>query len=217
MYKALIPGAAPSGRVRTVPLVTIPACPGCGAEHAVSDTFGRPLRRGEVVDVNLTNPPPEVPPRIGHDRGMTKVPDAEVLAAIPTARPALASDITRALGLSHTETLIRRVEHLNVRAVAAWGHPVVQIISADTGRRERYLQRNGAPSPSREYHRAPNRTDAEIIAAIPTDWTPATDVADTLGYSYPSLKNRLYRIGREGESGLETRLVAHRLQVKSAV
>lgn len=221
MYRALVPGPAPTGRGKIKPpLVVIPECPGCGAEHAVSDAFGRALRPGEDVDVSVTGEsvaalPPEVPPRIGHDRGMSKVPDAEVLAAIPTDRAVLAADVTRAVGLGHTATLICRVEHLNARAVAAWGHPVVQISAAESGRRERYLQRNGAPSRPREYRRAPNRTDAEIIAAIPADWTEATDVATDLGYAYPSLKNRIQRMRHDIESGIETRLVGHRLQVKS--
>jgi hypothetical protein len=53
-------------------IVTIPCCPGCGDEHSIIDTLGRPL---------------------------------------------------------------------NLRALAAWGHPAVRVIKTDTGRSPTYLQR----------------------------------------------------------------------------
>lgn len=222
MYRALLPGPVPDARSKHP--VVIESCPGCGDEHSTLDTFGRPLRVGDEIDVYLapapvvtdSASPPEVPPHLNHTRGNVKVADADVLAAIPTDQPAPAAEIARALGYNLTHTLIERVERLNLRAVIEWGHPLVQITAAETGRRERYLQRNGKPSPGApEYRRAASRTDAEIIAAVPTEWTPATVVAEDLGFAYRTLKNRLLRIPRGDESTLETRLIDKCLQVKS--
>ncbi len=154
MFRALIPGPVPHSRAKAK-IVVIPCCPGCGAEHSVLSNFGRAFRPGEAIDVSLAgyvpaptaDAPPAVPPRRpsgwsgGHDRGRTKVPDADLLAAIPTDRQAAAADIARALGVAHTATMVERIERLNTRALSAWGHPLVQIIRTDTGRRAIYLQR----------------------------------------------------------------------------
>jgi hypothetical protein len=148
MFRALLPGPAPGSRAKTQ-LVVIPSCPGCGDEHAIPDIFGRPLRRGESIDVSLAgyvppptpDAPPDAPPLDTHDRGTTKVPDADLLAAIPTDQEAPAADVARALSVAHTATMLQRIERLNARALSAWGHPLVRIIRADTGRRPVYLQR----------------------------------------------------------------------------
>jgi hypothetical protein len=149
MYRALIPGPVPHYRAKTE-VVVIPCCPGCGAEHSVlsGSTFGRALRPGEDdVDVNLAGhipapaPAPAVPPLGTHDRGTTKTPDADLLAAIPTDRQAAAADIARALSVADTATMLERIERLNARALSAWGHQLVRIIRTDTGRRPVYLQR----------------------------------------------------------------------------
>lgn len=146
MYRALLPGPAPDPRAGR--LAVIPSCPGCGAEHSVLDTFGRERRPGESIDVSLAGyvPPPvagtpAVPPLVTHDRGTTKVPDADLLAAIPTDQEAAAADIARALGVAHTATMVERIERLNSRAISAWGQPLVQINRTHTGRRPTYLQR----------------------------------------------------------------------------
>lgn len=155
-YRALLPGPAPDPRAGR--LAVIPSCPGCGEEHSVLDTFGRPLRPGEAIDVSLAGyiPPPDsepvaVPPRRppgwsgGHDRGRMKVTDDALLAAIPTDQKAPAADIARALGFTLTYSLVERIERINARALSAWGHPLVQIIRTDTGRRPTYLQRIVTP------------------------------------------------------------------------
>jgi len=151
MYRALIPGPVPHFLAKSRPVV-IPSCPGCGDEHAIPDTFGRERRPGEDVDVNLTGQfvpaapetPPVVPPRTTHDRG-TKVPDADLLAAIPTDHEAPAAAIARALGLTHTHTMIERIDRVNLRALAAWGQQLVRITQEDTGRRRMFLKRVPAP------------------------------------------------------------------------
>lgn len=149
MYRALVPGPAPHYRA-TAKLITIPECPGCGAEHSVSDSgsFARRYESGDVVDVSLagyvpapTDKLPEVPPLLTHDRGTMKVSDAELLAAIPTGEAARASDVARHLALRHTDTMIKRVEYLNARAIAAWGKPLARIVRTDTGRRHILLER----------------------------------------------------------------------------
>jgi hypothetical protein len=148
MFRALIPGPVPRALAKT-PLVVIPRCPGCGDEHAVLDTFSRPFRPGDAIDVSLAgyvpppvaDAPPVAPPLSTHDRNTTKIPDSDLLAAIPTDQPALAADIARALGYALTFTLVERLERLNSRAVRTWGHPAVQIIRTDTGRCPTYLQR----------------------------------------------------------------------------
>jgi hypothetical protein len=149
MYRALVPGPTPHYSAKAK-LVTIPTCPGCGAEHSVSDSgsFARRYEPGDVIDVSLagyvpapTDEPPAVPPLLTHDRGNTKVSDAELLAAIPTDEPVNAADIARHLALRHTFTMIKRVEYLNARAIAAWGKPLARIIRTQTGRRPILLQR----------------------------------------------------------------------------
>jgi hypothetical protein len=150
-YRALVPGPIPGPMAKTK-LVVIPSCPGCGDEHGIPDTFGRPFRPGDEIDVSLAGfvPPPAadapaVPPLVTHERGVPLMPDAEMLAAIPTDRQALAADIARALGYALTYTLIERIERLNSRALQTWGHPAVRIVKTDTGRRPTYLQRIVTP------------------------------------------------------------------------
>ena len=155
-YRALLPGPAPDPRVGR--LAVIPSCPGCGEEHSVLDTFGRPFRPSDEIDVSLAGfvPTPvtesiAVPPRSpagwsgGHDRGRMKVPDDALLAAIPTDQKALAADIARALGFTLTYSLVERIDRLNARALSAWGQPLVQVIRTDTGRCPTYLQRIVTP------------------------------------------------------------------------
>ncbi len=218
MFKALIPGPRPKPRTKL--LIVIPTCPGCGDEHAILDKFGREARPNEIVDVDLVPAPVVVPPRIpsryngASDRG-AKVSDADVLAAIPTNRPAPASDLARRFGLTLGRTVVERVERINERAVVAWGHPVVQISRRDSGRRELLLQRNGEASALPEYEKSPPRTDDEILAAIPDEWTEATNVAAALEFSYRTLKNRLLNIRWHPTIPPETRLGAkRRLEVR---
>jgi hypothetical protein len=53
--------------------------------------------------------------------------------------------------------------------------------------------------------RATPKSDAEVIGAIPDDWTPVTEVAEKLGYANRlSLINRLREMHERG-AGIETR------------
>lgn len=62
------------------------------------------------------------------------------------------------------------------------------------------------PAPRKPSKRpAPMKSDAAVLAAIPDDWTPATEVAETLGYgNRGSFINRLREM-RERGAPLETR------------
>lgn len=150
-FRALVPGPVPHFTAKPPPVI-VSECPGCGAEHAVPDTFGRPFQPGDEIDVSLAGfipaPDPEpvaVPPLVTHERGVPKVCDERLLASIPTDRKVLAADIARALGYALTFTLIERIERLNSRAVSAWGTPVVRIVRTNTGRRPTYLERVVVP------------------------------------------------------------------------
>lgn len=126
-FRALVPGPAPSAHAS--PIVTIPSCPGCRAEHTVIDLYGHSRAPGEPVDVVLAAEP-ESPAAL---TGRQKVSDAAIIDALG-AEPTPVAELASQLGFRDPGALARRARRMSERAARRGESAPVAIAGGGKGR-----------------------------------------------------------------------------------